>query len=164
MRKLLPLTFLVAAFVLPIKIGLLSGACGGSNIQLSAPRDDGGGSQPSTNCDDTGATVTTGTMTAQVTGEPCNAPSPSALENNDIILDCTDPEPGRDTTDPDADFVTITCGQGDGAAQANYFCVDGVVFKDDGNSGNELFGSITVACTVDSEGNGSLSEEELIIS
>lgn len=149
---------------------------GGQGISFTNPTDNnnsgGSGSSDSDSdsdadadaaCSDDGSTVSTTNLTAEVSGEPCNTPSPSTAETGVILLDCGTPSPGRTTTDNEADFTTITCGTGGGADIAAYFCTDGVIFKDDGATTEELFETVEINCALDDNGNGTIIEGELII-
>lgn len=128
-------------------------SCGGGGVNFSAP-------DTSSDCSDNGSTVTSSNLTVTVTGTACDAPSPTSPSSGVAILDCTD----RDTDDGDIDFVTATCGSGDSAATTSYYCdTEVVILKDD--AGDEtLFAQTQVTCTVDSEGTGSIEDEELVVS
>lgn len=157
-------TTIITIFVLfltPLAAGWFTIGCGGSNVSLGGGG--GGGSNDSEICTDDNDLVTAGNMTAQASGEACDAPSPSTADSESIILDCASPS-DRDTDDSTADFTTVTCGTGDGQASSDYYCSNGIVFREDGDTDTELFDQTSIECVVDGDDNGTLDEEELIIS
>lgn len=157
MRKYTYLTLLAILASLPSSHLLLQG-CGNTSVELEGESSGGGSSEASESaCDDTGDDVVVDPMTASVSGEACNTPTPSD-NGTTIILDCTDPD-ARDTDADISDFTTITdCGADSGI----YYCADGVVYKDDGGDGEELFGQVEISCEGDT-GSEALVEDELII-
>lgn len=140
-------------------------ACGGGSVELggsSVDLDNSGGST-STNCEDSGDSLTTGNITALQAGTICNTPTPSSAQSGTLILDCSQPE-NRTTTATTTDITTVSCGSGSGQASTNYYCENGIVIQDDGGSGTELFDQTQVTCTIDDDENATLSADELIVS
>ncbi|MCP5463696.1 MAG: hypothetical protein H7A33_01595 [Deltaproteobacteria bacterium] len=105
--------------------------------------------------------MSSGDFSAVFTGEACNAPDVTAPESNQLILDCT----SRDTDNSVSDYVTVTCGSGDGAESDIYFCFDGTGYRDGGSSDDtELYDQTTLDCVIDGSDNGSIGEEETVVS
>lgn len=118
----------------------------GSTPQLESP------SSPSQSDDPT--------ITTANSGETDNAPAISELDSDTLIVSCD----GKDTDDPDTDFVTVTCSVGDEDLVTIFYCTDGIVYREVSGSdeATELFESVTVTCS--DNGGPTLEEEELIIS
>lgn len=143
--------------------------CGSSSVQLDPTGDGGPGAL---SCDDTGEDVATGDLLAVINGNVCKTPAPWLSTNVDLsvslILSCTttenDVELARNTTDSTTDNTTATCGTGDGADTALYFCTEGVVYKEETGTDTALFSNTKINCTVDGDDVGELSEEAFEIS
>ncbi len=136
--------------------------CGSSDIQFDNNGGGGGGSG-TISCDDTGDDVATGDLLAEINGNVCKTPAPW-LNGDSLVLSCTttetDGDLARNTTDSATDNTTVTCG----TEEVLYYCVDGVVYKEVTDGNTALYESTTINCTVDGDGVGEITEEELVIS
>jgi len=133
----------------------MTAACGVSNIDLGGSSASSGSSSV---CTDSGDTVTNDSFTVTVNGDPCFAPVASDSSGS-IILGCTSPEPGRNTNEPDVDYVTVDCTDDSGDVSADYYCKSGAVYKTVGDNGTELYGTTLITCT-----SSTLGESEVITS
>lgn len=132
---------------------VFNSSCGGSNVNFDSDTP----SSESASCDDTGDDVTTDNMTVTISGDVCDAPTATVNNTDEMIIDCSEP---RDTSVPDEDFVTATCGSGDNTDVEDYYCTDGIVYR--GSDDAELFDATLINCTEDSEIR-IIEEEELIV-
>lgn len=140
-----------------LKMDLLATGCGSTNIQLDPTTTTG------STCDDTGETVVTDYFTVEITGDACNAPSPSKTDTGDINLDCTQPE-ARDTSNSREDYATATCSDGTVSTSKIYYCVDGILYRDNGEDvATELYDITTLTCITD-DSEATITEGELIVS
>lgn len=154
-KALILLVILPSIFLSPQFLLL---GCGNTSVDL----DDGstvdlGGSSDDPACDDTGDDLTAGeTITVVLSGDVCNAPAytDNSGETVSLILDCSD----RTTENTDSDYVTVSC-PGETAA---YYCVDGIVYRNDGGAGTALFEDTEITC-VGAEDAETIEEDELII-
>ena len=149
------LLYRVLLVCIPSLILIFSSACGGSNVNFDSTSPTS--SEETSSCDDTGDDVTTDNMTVTISGDVCNAPGATVNNTDEIIIDCSEP---RDTSVPDEDYVTATCGSGDNTDVEDYYCVDGIVYR--GSDDAELFDATLINCTEDAEIR-IIEEEELII-
>ncbi|MBF0107178.1 MAG: hypothetical protein HQM16_17850 [Deltaproteobacteria bacterium] len=170
-KRIFPLLLVCTLFA------FVQGNCGADGVDLggeatydsanSNDEDDNSDSNTdsadSTDCTDTGEAMTTGDISVTVSGTPCNAPSPSSSTEGTLILGCDTPS-DRDASAADVDYVTVSCGTGAGATEEIYYCTEGIVYNDNGGDGIAITASITVTCTIDGDGEATLSEEELVIS
>lgn len=153
------------AFNTALIYGLIFTACGGapgvimSDSELEDAQNEGSDSGSEEDSEDSSEAedVTTETITTETTGDADNTPIPTEIEEENITLNCTN----RTTDSPDGDFITVTCGEGDGAEVKIYYCDSETVTtqEDDG----ALFTVTTVTCTVEDDGTGTIEEEETIV-
>ena len=129
----------------------------GSNPVLDTP------SSGSSSSDDTESTSdTTAVMSIQEFGSSSNDPANSVLTSLSVIFDCN----SKDASDPDTDYVSVTCTVGSSSVVYDYYCVDGITEREnqgDTSDTAELFEDVSVTCS-NSSGTPILTEEELIVS
>lgn len=136
---------------------VFNSSCGGSNVNLGSTSPTTS-SEGTSSCEDTGDDVTTDNMTVTISGDVCDAPTATVNNTDEIIIDCSEP---RDTSVPDEDYVTATCGSGDNTDVEDYYCSDGLVYRTSDDT--ELFDATVITCTVDDEEVRIIEEEELIV-
>lgn len=155
------MSFLLRYQVLLVGVSCLflifNSSCGGSNVNFGSTSPTTS-SEETSSCEDTGDDVTTDNMTVTISGDVCDAPTATVNNTDEIIIDCSEP---RDTSVPDEDFVTATCGSGDNTDVENYYCSDGMVYRASDDA--ELFDATVITCTVDDEEVRIIEEEELIV-
>jgi hypothetical protein len=77
------------------------------------------------------------------------------------MLNCTNRDAGDSS---DADFVTVTCGEGAMATEVVYYCDGETVMREGGaEADTELFTLTTIECTVADDGSGTIVEEETVV-
>lgn len=149
-----------------ILCGFISAACGGtrglilSDSELEDAQNEGDSSSSdsdSGSSESDASDVTTDTITTETTGDSDNTPVATEVEAENITLNCTN----RTTDSPDGDYITVTCGDGDGAEVKIYYC-DSEIVTDQQDDG-ALFTVMTVTCTVEEDGTGTIEEEETIV-
>lgn len=151
-------SFLFLKFFFIFLISLIFIHCGSSPV-LSTPSS---GDSGSSDTDSTSASDSTAVMSIQEFGDNDNAPTNSVLTSLNVILDCTD----KDTSDPDTDYVSVTCTVGSTSIVYDYSCADGITQReneDDATDTAELFEDISVTCSSSSSA-PTLTEAELIVS
>jgi hypothetical protein len=146
------LLYRVVSISISVTVLIFNSSCGGSHVDFgpTSPTE-------SSSCDDTGDDVTTDNMTVTISGDVCNAPTATVNQTDEIIIDCSEP---RDTSVPDEDYVTATCGSGDNTDVEDYYCSDGIVYR--ASDDTELFDVTLINCTEESEIR-IIEEEELIV-
>jgi hypothetical protein len=147
MRKLMATITLVSTIIVPFYYGIFGAGCGGSNVELSPVNTEA----IEASCDEDGDSITLTNLSATISGTPCDAPSLSTVEDDSIILSCSD----RDTSDNSVDYATLTCGSN----SVDYYCDGGLVIVSDDSGEEELFASTTAICS-----GSTIEEEELIVS